>query len=57
MSEQAQKAVVNISVDLAGASEAARNQVLAYAQGLAAGLDLARSKAAAAGAADGKETA
>lgn len=57
MSEQAKKAVVNIGVDLAGASEAAKNQVLAYAQGLAAGLDLARSKATAAGTADGKETA
>lgn len=57
MSEQAKKAAMNINAALAEASEAAKNQVLAYAQGLAAGLDLARSKATAAGTADGKETA
>lgn len=57
MSEQAKKAAMSINATLAEASEAVKNQVLAYAQGLAAGLDLARSKAAAAGTADGKETA
>lgn len=57
MSEQARKAAMSINAALAEASEAAKNQVLAYAQGLAAGLDLARSKAAAAVPADGKETA
>lgn len=57
MSEQAKKTAMSINAALAEASEAAKNQVLAYAQGLAAGLDLARSKAAAAGTADGKERA
>lgn len=41
MSEQAKKAAMSINAALAEASEAVKNQVLAYAQGLAAGLSIA----------------